>query len=120
MSYNPGICSTQELMFLLKNMALYLELELILFIIKIKWALRWQIRVLFVIESAAAHKFKPGLSLTVKKVYGRCQQKRIHCSHDISWNLPYHTRSFKANDKDIANHNGKIFRTEGRNKAAKY
>ena len=95
-------------------------LQLIFIIINIKWALRWQIRVLFVIESAAAHKLKPGLSLTVKKVYGTCQQKRIHCSHDISWNLPYHTRSFIADDKDIANHDGKIFRTESRNKAAKY
>ena len=80
-------------------------LQLIFFIINIKWALRWQIRVLLVIECAAAHKLKPG---------------RIDCPHVISWNLPYHTRSFIANDKDIANHDGKIFKTEGRNKAAKY
>ena len=41
-------------------------LQLIFFVINIKWALRWQIRVLLVIECAAAHKLKPGLSLTVK------------------------------------------------------
>ena len=73
-----------------------------------------------VIECAALLRLKPGLTLTVKKVYVRCQQKRIHCSHVISWNLPYHTMSFIANDKDIANNDGKIFKTEGRNKAAKY
>ena len=33
---------------------------------------------------------------------------------------PYYTKIFIANDKDIANHDGKIFKTEGRNKAAKY
>ena len=90
-------------------------LRLIFFIINKKWALRWQIRVLLVIECAAAHKLKPGLSLTVIKVNGTCQHKHIHCSHVISWNLPCpHKKSFIANDKDIANHDGKIFKTEGR------
>ena len=58
----------------------------------------------------AAHTLKLVLSSTGKKV--RYVPGEIsHCFQVLSWNLTYLCMgSIVANDKDIANHNGKIFR----------
>ena len=58
----------------------------------------------------AAHTLKSVLSSTGKKV--RYVPGEIsHCFQVLSWNLTYLCMgSIVANDKDIANHNGKIFR----------
>ena len=91
-------------------------------------ALKWQIRILYFGQRLscigrgtwlpatsrrilpAAHTLKSGLSSTDKKV--RYVPGEIsHCFQVLSWNLTYlFMGSILANDKDIANHNGKIFR----------
>ena len=57
-----------------------------------------------------------GLSPILKKGYGTCQRKRIHCFHIILWNrpCPHKELCFIVNDNDITNHDVKTFKTEGR------
>ena len=60
-----------------------------IFIINKKWGFEMTNYSTLVIECAGAHQHKSGLSLIVKKGYCRCQQKRIHYSLIILWNLKY-------------------------------
>ena len=58
----------------------------------------------------AAHTLKSGLSSTDKKVW-YVPGEISHCFQILSWNLTYLCMgSILTNDKDIANHHGKIFR----------
>ena len=63
-----------------------------IFIINKKWGFEMTNYSTLVIECAGAHQHK-----SVKKGYGRCQQKRIHYFHIILWNLKYPHKELFSN-----------------------